>query len=117
MYIPIVALSLILVSVLVGVAVPKLIGQAQMHDRMVHLGVSPGQTRLLGLAELAAVAGLLTGLFWSPLGVAAAIGLVVQMIGAVRFHVRAKDPLPVAVVPGVFAAAATVLAVLHVLNG
>ena len=45
------------------------------------------------MAEVAAAAGLLIGLAWAPLGIAAAAGLVLLMIGAIVFHVRAKDPV------------------------
>ncbi|MCW3842002.1 DoxX family protein [Micromonospora yasonensis] len=114
---PIIVLTIILVSVLVAVAVPKLTGQVQMRDRMAHLGLSSTSTRLIGVLEVAAIVGLLVGLVWPPLGIAAAVGLAMQMIGAAIFHARAKDPVPVAVVPVVFAVAAAALAVLHVLNG
>lgn len=117
MRIAVIALTLILVAVLASVAVPKLTGQAQMRERMAHLGVSAGLTRLLGMLEIAAIVGLLAGLFWMPLGVAAAIGLVLQMIGAAVFHARAKDPVATAAVPLVFAVVAAAVAVLHLLNG
>ncbi|MFG2302535.1 DoxX family protein [Actinacidiphila glaucinigra] len=113
---PIIALTIILVSVLGALAVTKLTGQVQMRDRMAHLGVSSGLTRLIGVVEVAAIVGLLTGLVWPPLGVAAAVGLVMQLTGAAIFHARAKDPVPVAAVPVVFAVAATALAVLHVIG-
>ena len=117
MRIPVVVLTVILVSVLLAVAVPKLTGQVQMQDRMAHLGVSSGRTRLIGVLEVAAIVGLLLRLVWPPLGVAAAVGLVLQMIGAVMFHARAKDAFPVVVVPMVFAVVAAALAILHVLDG
>ncbi|MGB2571546.1 DoxX family protein [Micromonospora citrea] len=117
MRIPVVVLTLILASVILAVAVPKLTGQAQMRERMAHLGVSPGLTRLIGGLEIAAVAGLLLGLLWPPIGVAAAVGLTLLMIGAAVYHARAKDPVPMTVVPVVFALAAGALAVLHVVNG
>ncbi|KAB1152819.1 DoxX family protein [Micromonospora sp. DT46] len=117
MHIPILVLTLILAAVFLGTAVPKLTGQAQMRERMDHLGVSPGLTRLLGVLELAAVAGLLLGLLWAPLGIAAAIGLALQMVGAVVYHARAKDPAPMTLTPVIFAVAAVALVVLHVLEG
>ncbi|SCL14192.1 DoxX-like family protein [Micromonospora nigra] len=117
MRIAIITLTVILASVFLAVAVPKLTGQAQMRDRMSHLGVSAGLTRLLGVLEIAAVVGLLLGLLWWPVGVAAAIGVTLQMIGAVVYHARARDPLPVTLVPLAFALAAAALAVLHVANG
>jgi uncharacterized membrane protein len=46
---------------------------------------------LVGLAEVAAAVGLVIGLFWRPLGVAAAVGLVVLFIGAIGFHAKAGD--------------------------
>jgi hypothetical protein len=116
-HIPVIVLTAILAAVFLGTAVPKLTGQAQMRERMDHLGVSPGLTRVLGVLELAAVAGLLLGLLWAPLGVAAAIGLALQMVGAVVYHARAKDPAAMTLTPVVFAVAAVALAVLHVLEG
>ncbi|MEU4775668.1 DoxX family protein [Micromonospora sp. NPDC023644] len=117
MHIPILVLTLILAAVFLGTAVPKLTGQTQMRERMDHLGVSPGLTRLLGVLELAAVAGLLLGLLWPPLGIAAAIGLALQMVGAVVYHARAKDPAAMTLTPVIFALAALALVFLHVRQG
>ncbi|MFG3423337.1 DoxX family protein [Micromonospora sp. NPDC048063] len=117
MHIPVIVLTAILAAVFLGTAVPKLTGQAQMRERMDHLGVSPGLTRVLGVLELAAVTGLLLGLLWAPLGIAAAVGLALQMVGAVVYHVRAKDPAPMTLTPVIFAVAAVALVVLHVLKG
>lgn len=117
MEIPVLVLTLVLAAVFVGTAVPKLTGQAQMRERMDHLGVSPGLTRVLGVLELAAVAGLLLGLLWPPLGIAAAIGLALQMTGAVVYHARAKDPAAMILTPAIFAVAALALVYLHVRLG
>ncbi|MGX1618163.1 DoxX family protein [Micromonospora chalcea] len=117
MEIPVLVLTLVLAAVFVGTAVPKLTGQAQMRERMDHLGVSPGLTRVLGVLELAAVAALLLGLLWPPLGIAAAIGLALQMTGAVVYHARAKDPAATILTPVIFAVAALALVYLHVRLG
>ncbi|MDP9332313.1 MAG: DoxX family protein [Actinomycetota bacterium] len=45
----------------------------------------------LAALEIAAAAGLLIGLAWAPLGVAAAAGAVLYMIGAAIGHVRVHD--------------------------
>ncbi|MFC7740434.1 DoxX family protein [Nocardiopsis composta] len=45
----------------------------------------------LAALEFAGAAGLLIGLLYRPLGIAAGIGLVLYFIGAVAAHVRAKD--------------------------
>ncbi|KUL34314.1 DoxX family protein [Actinoplanes awajinensis] len=54
----------------------------------------------LGLLNLAGGIGLLIGIAWRPLGIAAAAGLVLYFAGAVLAHVRVKDtkgiPLPAA---------------------
>ena len=46
---------------------------------------------LLAVAELAGAAGLLIGLFWWPIGVAAAIGSILYFLGAVAAHLRVHD--------------------------
>jgi hypothetical protein len=47
---------------------------------------------LLASAEIAGAAGLIIGLFWWPLGVAAAIGLILYFVGATGSHLRVRDP-------------------------
>jgi hypothetical protein len=69
----------------------KLFGVRQSLAIRDHLGVKPTQWRVIGLLELAGVAGVLAGLGWAPIGVAAAIGLGLLSLGAIAFHVRASD--------------------------
>jgi hypothetical protein len=69
----------------------KVVGVAQSLKIRDHLGVNPMQWRLIGALELAAVAGVLAGLAWSPIGVAAAIGAALLLLGAIGFHARASD--------------------------
>jgi DoxX-like family len=69
----------------------KVVGLRQSLAIRDHLGVKPVQWRLIGLLELAGVAGVLVGLVWPPIGVAAAIGLALLVLGALVFHVRASD--------------------------
>ena len=47
--------------------------------------------RLIGVTELAAAAGILIGLWWHPLGLAAAAGMTLLLIGALITHRRAGD--------------------------
>ena len=88
----------------------KLLGVPKSLEIRDHLGVSPIQWRLIGALELAGVAGVLVGLLWAPIGIAAAIGLALLSIGAVAFHLRASDRVMdmVPAVIGVALAAATV---------
>jgi uncharacterized membrane protein YoaK (UPF0700 family) len=44
---------------------------------------------LLGIAEFGGAAGLAVGLFWWPLGVAAAVCLIAYFIGALAYLLRA----------------------------
>ncbi len=52
----------------------------------------------LALLEIAGTIGLLIGIWWRPLGIAAAIGVILYFVGALIFHVRARDfkgmPMP-----------------------
>ncbi|WP_320064911.1 DoxX family protein [Micromonospora sp. RTGN7] len=114
---PLITLTVILAVVFSATGVLKLVGQRRMCEQMDHIGVSAGLTKVVGALELAAVVGLVVGLYWSPAGIAAAVGLVLQMIGAVVYHLRARDPLSVALMPLLFGVAAAAVAVLHVLRG
>ena len=91
----------------------KLLGVPKSLAIRDHLGVSPNQWRVIGGLELAGVAGVLAGLLWAPLGIAAAIGLALLSVGAVAFHLRASDRVAemVPAVIGIALGAAT--AVLH----
>ena len=82
-----------------------------MVEAAAHLGLSVGSFRLIGVAEVAAAAGLLIGLAWAPLGIAAAAGLVLLMIGTIVFHARAKDPVG-AIVPVLILAVLSLVALL-----
>jgi hypothetical protein len=71
----------------------KLLGVQQSLAIRDHLGVAPLQWRVIGLLELAGVAGVLMGLVWPPIGIAAAVGLTLLSLGAIGFHVRKSDSL------------------------
>jgi hypothetical protein len=45
----------------------------------------------LAACEFAGAAGLLLGLAWAPLGIAAAVGLILYFIGAIVAHLRVGD--------------------------
>ena len=97
-----VAVSLLLTALCLGAAAAKLSGQPSMRQSAAHFGIAWSRYRLIGLAELAAAAGIVIGLWWRPLGVAAAVGMVVLLAGALVTHWRAgdrgKDLLPATVV-------------------
>jgi hypothetical protein len=54
-------------------------------------GVPEDRLNFLALLLLAGASGLLVGIAWSPIGIAAAACLVAYFVGAVIAHVRADD--------------------------
>ena len=69
----------------------KLLGARQQIQTAEHLGIPWSRFRLIGISELSASGGLLAGLAITPLGFAAACGLVLLMTGALAFRLRVRD--------------------------
>jgi uncharacterized membrane protein YphA (DoxX/SURF4 family) len=67
----------------------RVIATVATRGRCLPWSVPAAPVRLIGVAELAAGAGVLIGLWWHPLGVAAAAGMVLLLIGALITHRRA----------------------------
>src|SRR6185312_4558120 len=86
-----VTISLLLAAACLLPAAGKLTGQPRMRQSAAHFGIPWSRYRLIGAAELAAAAGVMIGLWWHPLGVAAAAGMALLLIGALITHRRAKD--------------------------
>ena len=85
------ALSILLAAACLLPGLAKVLGHPKMQKSAAHFGIPWPRYRLIGVAELAAVAGVLAGLWWHPLGVAAAAGMFVLLIGALITHWRALD--------------------------
>jgi uncharacterized membrane protein YphA (DoxX/SURF4 family) len=62
-----------------------------MRESARHFRIPWQRYRLIGVAELAAAAGVLAGLWWHPLGLAAAAGMAFLLVGALITHRRAGD--------------------------
>jgi uncharacterized membrane protein YphA (DoxX/SURF4 family) len=86
-----ITISLLLAAACLLPAAGKLTGQPKMRQSAAHFGIPWPRYRLIGVAELAAAAGILTGLWWHPLGVAAAAGMTLLLAGALISHRRAAD--------------------------
>ncbi len=86
-----VTISLLMTAVCLLPAVGKLLGQPKMRQSAAHFGIPWPRYRLIGVAELAAAAGILIGLWWHPLGLAAAAGMTLLLLGAMITHRRAAD--------------------------
>jgi hypothetical protein len=95
----VVSLSL---SVLLAVAsAPKLLGEASATKNAEHLGVSVTLYLFVASAgEGLVVVGLVIGLYWWPIEIVAASGVVLLMIGVVRAHRRAGEPMSEALPAG-----------------
>ena len=55
------------------------------------VGVPMAYMPILAACEFAGALGIVAGIWWPPLGVAAGIGLVVYFLGAVISHLRVGD--------------------------
>src|SRR6185312_7918709 len=86
-----VTISLLLAAACLLPASGKLTGQPRMRKSAAHLGSPWPRYRLIGVAELAATAGILTGLWWHPLGLAAAAGMALLLLGAIIAPTKAAD--------------------------
>ena len=85
-------LSLPLAAAYILPGLAKLLAHPKMRKAASHFGIPWSRYRLIGAAELAAAAGILLGIRWPSLGVAAAVGMVLLLLGALLTHRRAGDP-------------------------
>jgi hypothetical protein len=69
----------------------KLVRQPTQMKTMNKVRFPEDRLWLLATAEFAGAAGLVAGLFWWPIGVAAAIGAVLYFVGALISHLRVRD--------------------------
>jgi hypothetical protein len=72
-------------------AVRKLSGRPEVVETYTRLGVPEEWLRHLALILLAGAAGLVLGLLWTPLGIAAAAATTVYFAAAIAAHLRAHD--------------------------
>ncbi len=82
-----------LTLVCVGSSVADWKKDPRIVESMDRMKVPTGVIPALPLFKMAGAAGIVLGLWSKPLGIAAGIGLVLYFVGAVYFHVRAKDPM------------------------
>jgi uncharacterized membrane protein len=98
--------------------VTSAMGKFQKQERVVDmivtkLAVPASWLPLLGIAEVVGALGLLGGIAWRPLGIAAGVGVVLYFVGAVIAHLRANDAAwQVPAVLGAVGAVAAALAAL-----
>lgn len=91
MFIATLIVSIFLAVALTVSAVGKLTKMPAVIESMNTVGVPAHRIPTLALLEIAGAIGLVIGLFWWPIGVAAAIGVILYFVGAVIAHLRVKD--------------------------
>jgi hypothetical protein len=102
--------SLVLAAVFASSALVKLSGSKAAHEIGAKIEASSGLLRFVGACELLGALGLLGGVVIATwMGVAASIGFVLLMIGAVIAHVRVKEPVTASLPALVLGAVAAVL--------
>lgn len=106
--------TVLLAAILAFAAVRKLTHREDVVAAYAKVGVPEERLNPLAFILLLGAAGLLLGLAWAPIGIAAAVGVVVYFVLAIVAHVRHDDagnlPTPVAI--EVMAVAALVLQIL-----
>ena len=83
--------SVLLAALLVFTALRKLSHRPEVVATYVRVGVPEDRLDQLAWILLAGAAGLIAGLLWPPIGVAAGLGLVVYFLLAIGAHIRAND--------------------------
>lgn len=102
-----IVLSLLLAVTCLLPASAKLLAHPKMRQAATHHGLPWRGYQLIGTAELAAAGGLLIGLWWHPLGLAAAAGIALLLTSALLMHRRAGDAAK-EIVPALLALAITI---------
>jgi uncharacterized membrane protein YphA (DoxX/SURF4 family) len=91
MYIAAAVVSALFAAALLISARSKLVKGEAVIAGMAKVGVPADKLWLLAAAEIAGAVGLVVGLLWWPIGVAAAIGLILYFLGAIASHLRVRD--------------------------
>ncbi|MFG2526247.1 DoxX family protein [Streptomyces sp. NPDC048527] len=113
MFIAYVVVASLLALMLIGSGRAKLVRDEKVTEGMHKIGVPDSWFPRLSALEIAGALGLVAGIFYRPLGIAASVGIIAYFIGAVITHLRAKDTkgLPMPAVLMVLAAAPLVFGI------
>jgi hypothetical protein len=112
MFILLTVVTVVLSVALLASAGAKLTKQPALVEGMTKVDVPIDKIWMLAVLEIAGAVGMLVGLRVMPLGLAAAIGVVLYFVGAIIFHVRANDTAIAP--PAALGVVALVVAVLQV---
>ena len=98
----------------IGSGLAKIVGVGVMRADAERFGFPYGLYRMVGGLEVAGGAGLLIGLAFQPVGIAATVGLVALMIGALICPLRVGDGIEKAAGPVTFGIIVVAAGVLNV---
>jgi hypothetical protein len=114
MHIATVVLSVLLAVEFAFTGLIKILGTTTARANAEHLGISLRLSRFIGVAELAAVVGLLAGIAVKPLAIVTSAAVVLLIAGAVGYHLKARDKVTVLLPAALTGLAAIALLVLTV---
>ncbi len=83
--------SLLLAVAILGSGVATLAKVPAVVNNMKAVGWPEDRLWVLAVLKILGAVGLVVGLWVAPIGIAAAIGVTLYFIGAVVFHLRAKE--------------------------
>jgi hypothetical protein len=107
------AVSVLLAALLVVTAARKLGHRPAVVATYRRAGVPEERLNQLAVLLLAGAVGLVVGLWWKPVGIAAAAALVAYFLLAIAAHVRARDTVNVAM-PALYLALSAATLTLHI---
>jgi uncharacterized membrane protein YphA (DoxX/SURF4 family) len=87
----VITLTALLALIFTAAGSQKLLLRRAIVANLRRLGAGTGLARTLGVLELLGVLGLLVGLRYPVAGIAAAVGFVLLMAGAISYHARVGD--------------------------
>jgi hypothetical protein len=91
MFIAAAVLSVLVAVLIAYAAIRKLSHRPEVIESYTRVGVPESRLNLLAVTLLAGAGGLLLGLLWTPLGIAATVAVAIYFLVAIGFHLRAAD--------------------------
>ena len=103
--------SMVLAALMTYAAARKLSHRPEVVASYARVGVPEERLDVLALALIAGAAGLVLGLLWAPVGVAAGTAVVIYFLVAISAHIRSGDleNIPTPIVMELLAVAAVAL--------
>jgi hypothetical protein len=102
--------SILLALEMAVIGAPKVVQLSAVRASAEHLGVGVALDRTIGVAQMAAAAGLLLGIAFPALSVVTGAAVCLLMCGAIGYHIKAKDKVS-AMLPAIVTAAVAIVMV------